>query len=162
MAVNIPTLPDPGSSWVDKEGRPTTEFFLFMNKIYPALEAASSAVQDIPTDSTLLHNNQPDVLTKGFSSAFYYAGNFAGGTYTPDYENGNLQYADNSGAHNLARPADDCSIIIRYVNTGTPGFINFTGFSAIAGAHTLTAGKGFFMNVVVINGAGLLTIIEDL
>lgn len=89
-------------------------------------------------DADTLKADTADVLTAGFGTTAYNAGTKSSGTYTPDEANGNMQYAVNGGAHTLAPPTNNCTIIVHYTNNASAGAITTTGFTLVEGAADLT------------------------
>lgn len=93
------------------------------------------------------------VLTAGYSATPYNAGTKSSGTYTPDESNGNLQYAVNGGAHTLAPPTNNCTIIVQYTNNASAGAITVSGFTSTSGdSFTTTNGDDFFAYITKLNG----------
>jgi len=112
-------------------------------------------------DADTLKADLADVVTVGYAQTPYNAGSQSGaGTYTPDEANGNMQYATNDGAHTLAPPTNNCTIIIQYTNHATTaGTITTSGFTVVDGdALTITGGDDFLMQIVKINGFSSLTV----
>lgn len=100
-----------------------------------------------------------DVLTAGFAATPYNAGTKSTGTYTPDEANGNFQYAVNGGAHTLAPPTNNCTMVIQYTNNGSAGAITTSGFTKVDGSFTTTNGDDFFAYITKHNGFSLLQIV---
>lgn len=101
----------------------------------------------------LLKRNGNQTLTGGFSATSYSAGTKSSGTFTPDPVNGNLQYATNGGAHTLAPPSSDCSIVIQYTNNGSAGAITTSGFTKVTGdTLTTTNGDDYLCFITRVNG----------
>jgi hypothetical protein len=69
----------------------------------------------------------------GTTTTAFSAGTKSSGTYTPAFTDGNLQYATNGGAHTLAAPSADGSMVIYYLNNGSAGNITFSGFTYTEG-----------------------------
>lgn len=93
------------------------------------------------------------VLTAGYSATPYSAGTKSTGTYTPDEANGNFQYAVNGGAHTLAPPTNNCSLVIQYTNNASAGTITTSGFTKVTGtAPGTTNGDDFLAYITKING----------
>lgn len=111
-------------------------------------------------DADILRADTADTLAAGFNVTPYSAGTQSGaGTYTPDPANGNFQYAVNGGAHTLAPPASDCTIVIHYTNNGTAGTITTSGWTVVDGdALDTTDTNEFLLYCTVLNGASLLTV----
>lgn len=103
-------------------------------------------------DADTLFADTADVLTKGFAATPYNAGTQSSGTYTPDEANGNLQYAVNGGAHTLAPPTNNCSIVIQYTNNASAGTITTSGFTKVTGAFSTTDGDDFMLYITKLNG----------
>lgn len=81
-------------------------------------------------DADILKADTADVLTAGFAATAYNAGTKSSGTtYTPASSDGNFQYATNNGAHTLAPPTTDCTIVIHYTNGAAAGTITTSGFT---------------------------------
>lgn len=106
--------------------------------------------------SVITAGNQ--TLTGGFTASSYNAGTKSSGTFTPDPANGNFQYATNGGAHTLAPPSNDCTIIVQYTNNGSAGTITTSGFTKVSGtAPGTTNGDDFLAYIVKLNGFSHLT-----
>lgn len=104
-------------------------------------------------DADTLKADTADVLTAGFAGTPYNAGTKSSGTYTPNEANGNLQYAVNGGAHTLAPPTNNCSIVIQYTNNASAGTITTSGFTKVTGSSlTTTNGDDFFLFITKHNG----------
>lgn len=101
---------------------------------------------------------QTDTLTSGYSATPYNAGTRSSGTYTPDEANGNLQYATNGGAHTLAPPTNNCTIIVQYTNNASAGAITTSGFTKVSGTAPGTVnGDDFLGYITKHNGFSHLT-----
>lgn len=92
-------------------------------------------------------------LTGGFKVSPYAAGTKSSGTYTPLYSDGNFQTATNGGAHTLAPPADDCSMVIQYTNNGSAGTITTSGYTRVTGDPLTTTNGDDFLFYVVKHGS---------
>ena len=104
-------------------------------------------------DADILKADTADVLTAGFAGTPYSAGTKSSGTYTPDESNGNLQYAVNGGAHTLAPPTNNCTIVVQYTNDGSAGAITTSGFTIVTGdSFDTTNGNDFFAYITKNNG----------
>lgn len=88
----------------------------------------------------------------GFSGTPYNAGTKSSGTFTPDEANGNLQYAVNGGAHTLAPPTNNTSIVVQYTNNASAGAITTSGFTKVTGLFTTTNGDDFMCYITKLNG----------
>ena len=107
----------------------------------------------------ILKANTPDELTAGFDAAPHDAGTKSAGTYTPDTADGNLQFAVNGGAHTLAPPANNTTLIIQYTNNASAGIITTSGFTKVDGAFTVTDGDDFLAYISKVNGLSHLNIV---
>ena len=98
-------------------------------------------------------------MLSGASATPYNAGTKASGTYTPDEANANFQYAVNGGAHTLAPPTNNSTMVIQYTNNGSAGTITVSGFTVVDGdTATTTDGHDFFYYITKLNGFSLLTV----
>jgi hypothetical protein len=110
-------------------------------------------------DADTLFADTADVLTAGFASTPHNAGTKSSGTFTPDEADGNLQYAVNGGAHTLAPPTNNCTIIVQYTNNASAGAITTSGFTVVDGdSLDTTDGNDFFCFIVKHNGFSSLTV----
>lgn len=111
---------------------------------------------DIParsdTDTRYVRGNATQTLGVGYSGTAYNAGTKSSGTFTPDEANGNFQYAVNGGAHTLAPPTNNTSIVIQYTNNASAGAITTSGFTKVTGSFTITNGDDFMCYVTKLNG----------
>ena len=99
-----------------------------------------------------------DTLTAGYSTTPYDAGTQSSGTYTPDEANGAFQYATNNGAHTLAPPTNNCTLIVQYTNGASAGTVTTSGFTIVNGdTPTTINGDDFFLFIVKNNGFSTLT-----
>jgi hypothetical protein len=96
-------------------------------------------------DADTLKADTADVLTAGFGTTAYNAGTKSSGTYTPDEANGNIQYAVNGGAHTLAPPTNNATVVVHYTNNGSAGAITTSGFTAETGASFDTTDTNEFL-----------------
>jgi hypothetical protein len=118
--------------------------------------AISSDVQAYDADT--LKADTADVLTAGFAATPYNAGTKTTGTFTPDEANGNMQYAVNGGAHTLAPPTNNCTLVIQYTNNASAGAITTSGFTKVSGAFTTTNADDFMCYITKLNGFSVLDI----
>lgn len=117
------------------------------------LTSASIGVTVQAYDADTLKADTADVLTAGFAATPYNAGTKSSGTFTPDEANGNLQYAVNGGAHTLAPPTNNCTLVIQYTNDGSAGAITTSGFTVVTGdGFDTTNGNDFFAYITKCNG----------
>jgi len=104
-------------------------------------------------DADTLKADVADVLTAGYAATPYNAGTKTTGTFTPDEANGNMQYAVNGGAHTLAPPTNNCTLVIQYTNDASAGAITVSGFTASdTTATSTTSGDDFFFYITKLNG----------
>lgn len=109
-------------------------------------------------DVDTLKADTADTLTAGFAVTPYNAGSKSTGTFTPNEANGNMQYATNDGAHTLAPPTNDGTMIIQYTNGASAGTITTSGFTKVSGdAPGTTSGDDFLAYITKINGFSHLT-----
>ena len=98
-------------------------------------------------------------MLSGASATPFNAGTKASGTFTPDEANANFQYAICGGAHTLAPPTNNCTIVIQYTNNASAGTITVSGFTLVDGdTATTTNGHDFFYYITKLNGFSLLTV----
>jgi hypothetical protein len=97
-------------------------------------------------------------LSGGLAGEPYPAGTQSSGTYTPDEANGNLQYAVNGGAHTLAPPTNNCTLVIQYTNNASAGTVTTSGFTLVTGAFTTVNGDDFLCQIIKLNGFSWLHI----
>ena len=110
----------------------------------PAAIGLGSVVQ--PYDADTLKADTADVLTAGFAVSIHDAGTKSSGTYTPDEADGNMQKFVNGGAHTLAAPANDCTLVLQQTNNASAGTITTSGFTIVDGDDfTTTNGHEFFL-----------------
>ena len=103
-------------------------------------------------DPDILKADTADTLTAGFDATAHSAGTKSSGTYTPDPADGNFQYAVNGGAHTLAPPSSDCSIVVQYTNNASAGTITVSGFTISTGDDlSTTDGDDFMMHITRCN-----------
>ncbi len=100
MAPNIPSLPPPSAPFtVPATGLIHEEWYLWLKRINPLLQAAQSALQGLPDD--LLHAGTGAELSVGFTQADFDNGAVGAGSFTPDPANGALQRLTVTGAFTL-------------------------------------------------------------
>lgn len=110
-------------------------------------------------DADILKADTADVLTAGFASTAYDAGTKSTGTFTPDEASGNFQYAVNGGAHTLAPPSNNCSIVLHYTNNGSAGAITTSGFTLVDGdSFDTTDTNEFICYITKVNDVSHLTV----
>lgn len=110
-------------------------------------------------DADTLKADTADVLTAGFATTTFDAGTKSSGTFTPDEANGNHQRAVNGGAHTLAPPTNNCSIVLHYTNDGSAGAITTSGFTAVDGdSFTTTDTHEFICYITKIHDVSHLSV----
>ena len=103
-------------------------------------------------DADTLKADVTDELTVGFTSANSDAGTKSSGTFTPDPRISNFQHAINGGAHTLAPPAYNSTMVILYKNNASAGAVTTSGFTKVDGdTLTTTNGDEFFMYITRYN-----------
>jgi len=113
--------------------------FLFANDLGVSVQAY---------DADTLKADTADILTAGFAGTPVNEGTKSSGTFTPAETSGNLKYAVNGGAHTLAPPTNNCTLIIQYTNNGSAGSITTSGFTIVTGDTIATTdGDDFFFYI---------------
>ena len=130
------------------------------------VKVRAASTSGVPSDVALTANqfvgrsNAGNVGGKsGMYGTVFDAGTKSSGTYTPDPESGNLQKAVNGGAHTLAPPAFDTTMVIQYTNNASAGAVTTSGFTKVDGTFTTTNGDDFMCYIAVINGFKHLNIV---
>jgi hypothetical protein len=102
-------------------------------------------------DADILKADTTDELAVGYTSANSDAGTKSSGTFTPDPRTSNFQHAINGGAHTLAPPDYNCTMVILYKNASA-GTVTTSGFTKVDGDDlTTTDGHEFFMYITRYN-----------
>jgi hypothetical protein len=110
-------------------------------------------------DADTLKADTADVLTAGFANTIHDLGTITSGTVTPDEANGNMQKMVNGGAHTLAVPANDCTLIVLVTNDGSAGTVTVSAFDVVDGDDlTTTSGHDFFYYITNMDSFSLLTV----
>ena len=103
-------------------------------------------------NADILKADEADELTAGFSAAAHSAGTKSSGTFTPDVDDGNFQFATNGGAHTLAVPTKNCTMVILYKNNASAGTLTTSAYTVKDGDDlTTTNGHEFFFYITRIN-----------
>ena len=122
-----------------------------------SISAANAAFQALDADTLKADTN--DTLTAGFHTTVDNDGTKSSGTYTPTADGGNHKRVVNGGAHTLAPPAADTSLVIHYTNNGSAGAITTSGFTLVDGdAFTTTNAHEFICYVTKIYDVSHLTV----
>lgn len=99
-------------------------------------------------------------LTGGFAATPIDDGTKSSGTFTPTCVGGNMRRYVNGGAHTLAPPTDEGTMVIQITNNGSAGAITTSGFTKVSGdAFTTTDGHDFMCYISRINGFSHLTVV---
>lgn len=110
-------------------------------------------------DADILKADTTDTLTVGYAVTAYNAGSQASGTFTPNEANGNVQYCTNDGAHTLAPPTNEGTLVIQYTNGASAGVVTTSGFTKVDGdSLTTTNGDDFLLFITKANGFSLLSV----
>lgn len=99
----------------------------------------------------VLRASTADELTAGFSAAAHSAGTKSSGTYTPDVDDGNFAHATNGGAHVLAVPGKNCTMVILYKNNASAGAVTTSGYTVVEGSFSTTNGHEHLAYITRIN-----------
>lgn len=119
----------------------------------PAATASIAGLMTAADFAAILRNNASSLITAGHTFTSFSAGTKSTGTFTPAASNGPVQHAVNGGAHTLAPPAADSSIIIQYTNNGSAGAITTSGFTKVTGTTPTTVnGDDFLAYITRVNG----------
>jgi len=127
------------------------------NSTYVVDADIGSSVQAYDADT--LKADTADTLTAGYACTVHDAGTKASGTYTPDEADGNMQKFVNGGAHTLAPPANDCTLVLQQTNNASAGTITTSGFTLVDGdSLTSTNGDDFFLYITNSDSFSSLTV----
>ena len=103
-------------------------------------------------DADILKADTTDELAVGYTSVASDAGTKSSGTFTPDPRTSNFQHCVSGGAHTLAPPAYNCTMVILYKNDASAGTVTTSGFTKVDGdTLTTTNGHEFFMYITRVN-----------
>jgi hypothetical protein len=129
-----------------------TEFSAVQTAVNTKYDSADLGVTLQQFDADTLKADTTDELTVGYTSANSDAGTKSSGTFTPDPRTSNFQHAVNGGAHTLAPPAYNSTMVILYKNNASAGTITTSGFTKVDGDDlTTTDGHEFFMYITRYN-----------
>lgn len=110
-------------------------------------------------DEDSYYNFSAAAWGNGTQATPYSAGTQSSGTFTPNPRLGMMQTATNGGAHTLAPPSVDCTMIIQYTNNASAGAITTSGFTLVDGdSNTTTNGHDFFFYITKVGSFSRLTI----
>lgn len=111
--------------------------------------AGKAAVEGV----NLLRTAGDETLTGGFAATSIDDGTKSSGTFTPTFLGGNIRRYVNGGAHTLAPPTGEGSMVIQVTNNGSAGAVTTSGFTKVTGdTITTTNGHDFFFDIRVVNG----------
>jgi hypothetical protein len=120
---------------------------------------ASVTTSKIGDDQVTTAKMSGGTLDVGFDTTAVADGTKTTGTYTLVYTGGNMKTATNGGAHTLAPPASDGTIVVQYTNNASAGTITTSGFTLVDGdTISTTDGDDFFFYVTKCNGFSHLTV----
>jgi hypothetical protein len=106
-----------------------------------------------------IQGDETETLTVGFSTTLYDAGTQTTGTFTPDEANGQFQEVVNGGAHTLAPPTNNTSLVLAYTNNASAGTLTTSGFTVVDGDPlTVTDGDDFLLYITKIGTFSHLTV----
>lgn len=104
--------------------------------------------------ATILTAASSSTVSVGYPVTSYNGGTVSSGTFTATATNAGLQYYTNNGAHTLAAPSSDCTILILITNGASAGTITFSGFTVSSSTgDTLTTVNAarFVISIVRVN-----------
>jgi len=162
MAIEVPPLPPPSAPLVDpKTGLMASAWYIIFKKLYPAWNAGATSIQELPPDDpTVLHNNEPDTLSKGFLSPHFDNGSKSSGTFTVDGQNGALQKVTLTGAVTFGLPVDGTSVQLLVINGTGAAVPNISAFEFPAGdGFDAVVGNKFMTSISNIAGEGTISVI---
>ena len=157
IGSSAPSTLQTGQLWIDNSGTPWVvkvydgAQHITIGSVNASTNTFNLAIAEGGTGATtlaganILVKSATSVLTAGFSATPDNAGTKSSGTYTPDEADGNLAYAVNGGAHTLAPPTNNCTLVIQYTNNSSAGTVTTSGFTQVTGDDiTTTNGHDFF------------------
>lgn len=99
------------------------------------------------------------ITTGGFAVTSINDGTKSSGTFTPTFLGGNIRRYINGGAHTLAPPTGEGTMLIQVTNNASAGTITTSGFSRVTGdTITIVNGDDFFFHITVVNGFSRLNV----
>ena len=105
-------------------------------------------------DADTLKADTADELTAGYSGATTDAGTKSSGTFTPspDTSGGGMLHFVNGGAHTLAPPAKNCTMVLLMKNNSSAGTVTTSGFTLVDGDTLATTNNHeFFLYITRYN-----------
>ena len=105
-------------------------------------------------DADTLKADTADELTAGYSGATTDAGTKSSGTFTPspDTSGAGMLHFVNGGAHTLAPPAKNCTMVLLMKNNSSAGTVTTSGFTLVDGDTLATTnGHEFFLYITRYN-----------
>jgi hypothetical protein len=149
----------PGGANIVTAAGDEADFIEFSAGDYRCTSYSKATGLPVIYDADTLKADTADVLTAGFACTIHNAGTKASGTYTPDEADGNMQKFVNGGAHTLAPPANDCTLVLQQTNNASAGTITTSGFTLVDGDDfTTTNGHDFFLYITNSDSFSLLTV----
>jgi hypothetical protein len=149
----------PGGANIVTAAGDEADFIEFAAGDYRCTSYSKATGLPVIYDADTLKADTADVLTAGYACTVHDAGTKASGTYTPDEADGNMQKAVNGGAHTLAVPANDCTMVIQYTNNASAGTITTSAYTIVDGDDlTTTNGHDFFFYITNSDAFTLLTV----
>ena len=149
----------PGGANIVTAAGDEADFIEFAAGDYRCTSYSKASGLPVIYDADTLKADTADVLTAGFACTVHDAGTKASGTYTPDEADGNMQKFINGGAHTLAPPANDCTLVLQQTNNASAGTITTSGFTIVDGDDfTTTNGHDFFLYITNSDAFSLLTV----
>ena len=149
----------PGGANIVTAAGDEADFIEFSAGDYRCTSYSKASGLPVIYDADTLKADTADVLTAGFACTVHDAGTKSSGTYTPDEADGNMQKFVNGGAHTLAPPANDCTLVLQQTNNASAGTITTSGFTIVDGDDfTTTNGHDFFLYITNSDSFSLLTV----
>jgi hypothetical protein len=149
----------PGGANIVTAAGDEADFIEFSAGDYRCTSYSKASGLPVIYDADTLKADTADVLTAGFAVTIHDAGTKSSGTYTPDEADGNMQKFVNGGAHTLAPPANDCTLVLQQTNNASAGTITTSGFTLVDGDDfTTTDGDDFFLYITNSDAFSLLTV----
>jgi hypothetical protein len=99
-------------------------------------------------------------LEGGFAGTSQNLGTITSGTVTPVFTTNNIYRYVNNGAHTLAPPTGEGTMVIDILNAASAGAITTSGFTKVTGSFTTTNTDRFRCYIDVINSVSHLNIVK--
>jgi hypothetical protein len=144
IAANVITLEEVSTPSAPSSGSDKL-YFKAGGKLYALASAGSEVV--------ILKATGDETLLAGFDATSIDDGTKSSGTFTPTFKGGNFRRYVNGGAHTLAPPSGEGTMILQVTANGSAGTITTSGFTKVTGdTITTTSGHDFLFFVTVVNG----------